>query len=248
MLLEASDGVGGRVRTDEHPQGYKLDRGFQVFFTAYPAAARHLDYSSLDLRTFDPGGLISYFGKTYPLTDPLRDPTSALPATLSPAATPLDKLRVLLLKYELGSKSIDELFEPDEVSIIEYLRRKGFSERVINLFFRPFFGGVLLDRGLEASEGSFRYVYGMLSRGQTVLPAGGIGRIPEQLAAHLPTSALRLRSPADELLREGGRVKGVRSDGEEIEAETVVLAVPAPEARRLAGVPAPEGQVSTVTL
>ncbi len=88
----------------------------------------------------------------------------------------------------------------------------------------------------------------MLSRGETVLPAGGIGRISEQLAAHLPTSALRLRAPADELLREDGRIKGVCSGGEEIEAETVVLAVPAPEARRLAGVPAPDGQVSTVTL
>ena len=35
MLLEASDGVGGRVRTDV-VDGFQLDRGFQIFLTSYP--------------------------------------------------------------------------------------------------------------------------------------------------------------------------------------------------------------------
>lgn len=34
-VLEASDGVGGRVRTD-YVDGFVLDRGFQVFLEAYP--------------------------------------------------------------------------------------------------------------------------------------------------------------------------------------------------------------------
>jgi Flavin containing amine oxidoreductase len=37
ILLEASDGVGGRVRTDE-VDGFLLDRGFQIFLTSYPEA------------------------------------------------------------------------------------------------------------------------------------------------------------------------------------------------------------------
>src|SRR6185312_14014807 len=40
-VIEASDHVGGRVRTDHSPDGFLLDRGFQVFFTAYPAARRN---------------------------------------------------------------------------------------------------------------------------------------------------------------------------------------------------------------
>ena len=32
LILEASDGIGGRIRTDDL-DGYKLDRGFQVFLT-----------------------------------------------------------------------------------------------------------------------------------------------------------------------------------------------------------------------
>ena len=48
-VLEASDGVGGRVRTDT-VDGFRLDRGFQVFFTAYPEARRVLGYRALKLR------------------------------------------------------------------------------------------------------------------------------------------------------------------------------------------------------
>jgi phytoene dehydrogenase-like protein len=56
-VFEASDGVGGRVRTDEQ-HGYRLDRGFQVNFTSYPVPKRHLDYEALDFRNFDPGAII----------------------------------------------------------------------------------------------------------------------------------------------------------------------------------------------
>ena len=42
IIFEASDGVGGRVRTDII-DGYQLDRGFQVMFTAYPALQEELE-------------------------------------------------------------------------------------------------------------------------------------------------------------------------------------------------------------
>ena len=35
VLLEASDGVGGRMRTDV-VDGFTLDRGFAIFLTSYP--------------------------------------------------------------------------------------------------------------------------------------------------------------------------------------------------------------------
>ncbi|MEM1305107.1 MAG: FAD-dependent oxidoreductase, partial [Planctomycetota bacterium] len=58
-VLEASDGVGGRVRTDV-VDGFRLDRGFQVFSNAYPEAQRQLDYGRLDLRPFEPGALVRF--------------------------------------------------------------------------------------------------------------------------------------------------------------------------------------------
>ncbi|MEO7143186.1 MAG: FAD-dependent oxidoreductase, partial [Bryobacteraceae bacterium] len=43
LVLEASDGIGGRMRTDQ-VDGFLLDRGFQVLLTAYPEAQNILDY------------------------------------------------------------------------------------------------------------------------------------------------------------------------------------------------------------
>lgn len=54
LVLEASDGVGGRVRTDV-VDGFLLDRGFQIFLTGYEEARSVLDYTALDLRPFYAG-------------------------------------------------------------------------------------------------------------------------------------------------------------------------------------------------
>src|SRR6185295_19474171 len=70
-ILEASDGIGGRVRTDEC-EGFLLDRGFQVLLTAYPEAQRTLDYHALDLRKFSPGALAWFAGRMNELVDPWR--------------------------------------------------------------------------------------------------------------------------------------------------------------------------------
>src|ERR687897_2146105 len=91
-LFEASDGVGGRVRTDA-VDGFLLDRGFQVYFTSYPVSRRHLDHAKLDFRSFDPGAIVHREGKSDVLSDPLRDPKALVPTLLSDAASPADKLR-----------------------------------------------------------------------------------------------------------------------------------------------------------
>ena len=46
QMLEASGRVGGRVKTEEK-NGFRLDRGFQVFATAYPEARALLDFQLL---------------------------------------------------------------------------------------------------------------------------------------------------------------------------------------------------------
>src|ERR1700741_5563815 len=69
QIVEASDGLGGRVRTDEM-DGFLLDRGFQVLLTAYPEAKRVLDYGSLDLKAFSPGALSWFAGRMNILVDP----------------------------------------------------------------------------------------------------------------------------------------------------------------------------------
>jgi len=49
VLLEAAARLGGRIVTDS-VDGFRLDRGFQVVNTAYPALADFVDIGELDLR------------------------------------------------------------------------------------------------------------------------------------------------------------------------------------------------------
>lgn len=250
-LVEASDGVGGRVRSDYHA-GYTFDRGFQVLFDAYPAARRQLDLAALDLRPFDPGAIICVGGRRVILTDPLRDasPGDRLAAALAPAATIEDKLRTLQMALELKFQTIDELLQGRDTSSYVFLKGRGFSDRLIDLFFRPFYGGVLFDRELLTSAKCLKFDFKMLADGGACLPAGGMGRIAEQLAAPLLERALvRLEAPASALIERDGRVAGARlSSGEELFADAVVLATPAPEAARLSALPMPGGAKGTVTL
>ncbi|MBA2345814.1 MAG: FAD-dependent oxidoreductase [Rubrobacter sp.] len=251
-VFEASDGVGGRVRTDER-DGFLLDRGFQVYFTAYPAARRHLDHASLDLRAFDPGAVVHRGRERSVLSDPRRDPGSLAASLFSDAATTGDKLRTLRLVADAkrdGTESAGEFAGDDyaDVSSLEYLRGFGFSERILDRFFRPFYGGIFLDRELGTSSRVLRFTFRMLSGGDTVVPAQGIGEIPKQLASRLPEDAICLNSPVEELLRDGERVTGARAAGTEHEADAVVLAADALAANRLAGVPAPEESVGQTCL
>ena len=114
-VFEASDDIGGRVRTDER-DGFLLDRGFQVYFTSYPVARRHLDYGRLDFREFDPGAIVCKGPQKSVLSDPLRDPKSLVPSLLSDAATFGDKLRTLDLAARSvrgGTSAGEEGVEPD---------------------------------------------------------------------------------------------------------------------------------------
>lgn len=248
VLLEASDGVGGRVRTDER-DGFLLDRGFQVYFTAYPAARRHLDHAALDLRAFDPGAVIRRGNRASVLSDPLRDPGSMVPSLLSDVATVSDKLRTLKLARSnaaKGAEAVGELDGGEDVSSLVYLREQRFSEGFIDDFYRPFYGGIFLDRSLTTSSRVLRFTFAMLATGETAVPARGIGEIPNQLASHLPTGAVRTNSPVEKLLREGDRITGVGAAGGEHEADAVVVATEAPTAGRLSGASVPQGAIGQV--
>jgi phytoene dehydrogenase-like protein len=244
VVFEASDGVGGRVRTDER-DGFLLDRGFQVYFTAYPVSRRHLDHEALNLRAFDPGAIVCRGRKKDVLSDPLRDPKALVPSLLSNAATFSDKLETL----KLAAKSVVEGAEAAgkldgaDVSSLEHLRSEGFSERIVDDFYRPFYGGIFLDRSLSTSSRVLRFTFKMLATGKTAVPARGIGEIPKQLAAWLPVGAVRTNSPVHSLLWEGDRIVGIEAAGEEHEADAVVVATDAPVAERLAGAAAPEGSL-----
>jgi phytoene dehydrogenase-like protein len=249
VVFEASDDIGGRVRTDEK-DGFLLDRGFQVYFTSYPVAGRHLDYEALHFRGFDRGVIVRRGPEMSVLSDPLRDPKALVPSLLSDAATLGDKLRTLEMVARTSTVGISagEGNGGADTSTLVYLKTAGLSERYVDSFFRPFYGGITLNRQLTTSARVLRFTLGMLANGRTVVPALGMGEIPRQLASHLPERTIRLNSPVEDLLREGERVVGVRVAGEEHEAHAVVVATDAPAAGALTGEAVPEGSVGEVCL
>ena len=96
-----------------------------------------------------------------------------------------DKLRTLALALELRRTSIDELLAGPDQSTEAYLRAQGFSRSAIDSFFRPFYGGIFLDRSLGTSAKCFKFDFKMLSDGDTVVPSRGMGAPPMRLRAEV---------------------------------------------------------------
>jgi glycine/D-amino acid oxidase-like deaminating enzyme len=227
-LLEASDGVGGRVRTDI-VDGFRLDRGFQVLLTAYPEARARLDYRALDLRTFGSGALIMVEGKFWDVPDPWRRPGGAVAAARAPIGSMTDKLKLARLRSTLRSGSLEHLLARKETTTRARLTEYGFSDRIVERFFAPFLGGVMLDRELETSSRFFEYTFRMFSEGEAAVPAGGMVAIPEQIATPLPRGSISLNTMVASV--EAGGV--VLDDGTRVAADAVVVATGAATATRL---------------
>ena len=194
-IIEASDGVGGRVRTDQ-VDGFLLDRGFQVYLSAYPQAGELLDLEALELQAFEPGAIV-YDGKGLKrVMDVFRRPRYLIGSALSSIGSLADKMRVALLRFQTLGSSEEEIRDHKDQSTESFLREFGFSEKMINGFFRCFYGGIFLETELRTSSRMFEFTFKMFSQGSATLPARGMGSIPLQLARRLPAETIRINSPA----------------------------------------------------
>lgn len=230
QIVEASDGVGGRVRTDE-VDGFLLDRGFQVLLTAYPEARAVLDYAALDLKPFAHGAFSWFAGRMNKIVDPWRMPGMWREALRSDFGTLGDKLRVMRLRSRLKRSSIEDIFRRPERSTKDALSTEGFSPDMIHRFFRPFIGGILLDGDLKSSSRMFEFVFKMLSEGDTSLPARGLGSIPAQIASKLHADSVRLNARVEALHENEITLAG----GEALRARAIVVATESPVAAHLVG-------------
>jgi phytoene dehydrogenase-like protein/ligand-binding SRPBCC domain-containing protein len=227
LVVERDGVVGGRVRTDE-VDGFLLDRGFQVLLTAYPRTSALLDFETLRLHRFHAGARIRLSDGEALLADPLRRPRDFLRTLFSPAATLGDKLRVVRLRLGVTRPSLAALFGRPERTTDSALRRAGFSTRIRERFFRPYLGGIFLERDLRTSSRFFEFVMRMFAKGDAALPERGMGAIPAQLADRLPAGTTRLGEAVTEVLpASDGRPAAVHlTGGERLTARAVVVAAP----------------------
>jgi phytoene dehydrogenase-like protein len=234
-VLEASDGVGGRVRTDAM-DGFLLDRGFQVLLTAYPEVQRRLDVAALEVGLFEPGAAIRLRGRFHRVSDPLRRPLR-IPGTLvAPIGTLADKARLVRLVLEVRRHTVRELLRRPDTTTAERLAKAGFSDRMIESFWQPLFAGIQLDPDLEVSSRRFDTILRMLAVGATGVPRRGMGTIPAQLASTLPDDVVRPGARVVEIDGSGVMLEG----GEQVSGRAVVVATEGPAAHRLLGARVPD--------
>ena len=101
-----------------------------------------------------------------------------------------DKLKILKLNRHLKKKSISAIFKTPETTTLAYLQKLGFSEAMLQDFFKPFFSGIFLEPNLDTSSRMFEFVYKMFGDGLAVIPKSGMQAISNQLKKGLKNTKI----------------------------------------------------------
>lgn len=221
-IYESSSQIGGRVATD-YSNGMILDHGFQVLLNDYPAAQEFLDLEALELIKFAPGAFIFENGKKTIVGDPMRDVSFLLASAFSNVGSFKDKLKIFTLSRKLKQKSLNDIFEAKEITTLQYLEDAGFSDKIIQNFFKPFYAGIFLETDLQTSSRMFEFVFKMFAQGSATLPKDGIAAIPKQLANQLENNQIFLDQGISRVI--GNQL--TKQDGTQVESDYTIIATTA---------------------
>lgn len=195
-LYEASDDLGGRVRSD-YIDGYILDRGFQLINAGYSELKRlkvipEIDFCKTD-RSID---VITPFGISS-IGDPRLHP---LQAFNSPLGSLTEKVSVL--------KFLGDRPNPN-ISLRDALLAAGTGDFYENLL-KPFLRGVFLTE-LENVDSSYgREIIKSFVLGDSGLPRAGVGALTQALGARVEN--VHLESPIESLAQFDGKKIVVATD------------------------------------
>lgn len=231
QVLEASDELGGRVRTDEI-DGFLCDRGFQVLNPSYPHVRSDIDLDALGLRRFGRGaGVLTDRGRRViadPFLHPARVPDALRSGYLSP------RQLVGALRWALPAL----LHRENDVPVEGWkagMDRARFEGRLRREVVERFLPGVVLEGDGSSSAAYVLSLIRSFVLATPGLPADGMRALPRQMAAdlsrHVHTSATVTRVDTS------GRGARVEVDGQALEARHVVIAAGPAAGQRLAGLP-----------
>ena len=218
LLIEGSNRIGGRLGS-LYEDGYIFDLGFQVYNSAYVNTNRLLDLDELNLKYFKPGAAVHYGNSFQIVSDPLRDISKVFSTIFSNITTISDKLKILSLKNSLSNYNIEE-DKTDDITTLRFLKQYGFSEKMIDNFFIPFFSGIFHEKTLDTSSKFFKYVFSNFNNGLASLPEKGMQAIPEQLMSKIDIECLMMEKTA---LNIDDEKKIMFDDGDIIKGENIIL-------------------------
>tara|TARA_R110002012_G_scaffold252327_1_gene431336 strand:+ start:1037 stop:2281 length:1245 start_codon:yes stop_codon:yes gene_type:complete len=221
QILEQSPTVGGRVETTMNGS-MKLDHGFQVLLDEYPAAKEFLNLESLNLVKFSPASIVFIDGKKHVIGDAQRDMSYAWSTLIAGVGSVGDKWKVFTLSRKLKQKNLTDIFNDPEKTTLKYLQDYGFSQKMIDCFFKPFYTGIFLETELQTSSRMFEFVFKMFSIGNATIPAAGIEAIPNQMADKL-VGQFQFNTTVKEVIADTIHL----TTGETIKSDYTIIASPA---------------------
>jgi hypothetical protein len=122
-----------------------------------------------------------------------------------------------------------ELLRGEDISTRQYLEDLGFTARFVERLLGPLFTGIQLDPDLATSRRMFDTIFRSLTIGDSAVPARGMGAVPAQMAARLPTASTLLNTEVTGVTSDGVRLLG----GGRVNARAVIVATDGPAAARL---------------
>ena len=223
-VLEASDNIGGRVRTDE-VDGLLLDRGFQLYNPAYTEGIQILDLKSLDVQPLTAGVVVSIDGRHYKLGNPVQEPAWAVDSLVAPTGSLLSKLK--FARY-VATRALTNK-EPDAVDQrSDAFLTHAFGKELTRKVLQPFLAGVFLENDLATSKRFLDIVLESFLKGTPGVPRFGMQEIPRQLATQLRPNTIHCNVTVTEVAE-----NKVTTDDGTIECRAVIVATNARSAKTL---------------
>ena len=219
LIIEKENSIGGKLKSKSN-LGFNIDKGFQVLLTGYEETSKILDYKKLALNYFDNGALVWDGKKFNSISDPTRNIKTIIESFKSPVGTLQDKLRILMLKYELYWKNKNDILSQNDYETKNYFIKKKFSTKFINNFLKPFFSGILLDQSLQSPHTFTQYLFKTFSKSTTAIPSAGIQAIPNELARGIPKEQILNNTEVKKINKNSVILK----NGEEIFCKQVICA------------------------
>jgi glycine/D-amino acid oxidase-like deaminating enzyme len=217
LILERSDRVGGRIRT-QFKDGFTIDSGFQVINPSYAELRETGILESLETFPLPKGVEIVQGEKILRVGDP-RSNLKYLPTLLSNQFGSISE-KIAFLVY-LRSTSRDVTFE-------EAMAK---SSQLFEKLLKPFLDGVTLTDSRKVSNKVIRELIHWFIKGRPALVDGGLATASDALAAGLDIEFNVEVIQLDEHL--------VKTNKGEYRGDAVVLAVDPGAACRLLGIQAP---------
>ena len=249
-VLEASDDVGGRVRTDVI-DGFRCDRGFQLLNPAYPAVRDEVDVRRLGLGTFERGVAVRRDDGLTHLTVSPRALAHAAPASVSSMASLMQgpylrpqSMRELAALTRWSAPALGpvaRLLRQRDTTLRDSWDDAGFRGRFRTEVFEPFLAGVVLERDGSTSANFARLLVRAFALGTPGVPAQGMSALPHQLAAPV-TGAIELGCRVAAVTRDDGGGVRVDTGSGPVRARAAVVACDPVTAGELLDIEVPAGK------